>query len=297
MNSNFFSVIVTYNPDVSTLVDLINVLSESDVVPIVVDNGSKSLDFIDAIKNSKVHFFYLNSNKGIAFAQNVGINFAIKSLAKKIIFFDHDSKIDKDFIKNINNDYELIKSSGEPIAAIGPKFIDTALKLYSPGLVYNKVGLLSKIDISHINFPIEVAAIISSGSLVSVETFGHTGLMNEDLFIDYVDTEWCFRASSLGFKFFISNSAIMYHSIGENTIKFFKTTFPVHSARRRYYRVRNIFLMWNMIHIKKIWLINMLFNNLIVSLMLCILEKDKFSYIRFFLLAIKDGLSGKKGSL
>lgn len=61
------------------------------------------------------------------------------------------------------------------------------------------------------------------------------------IFIDYVDTEWCFRALSKGYKLYMSEKAVMRHSVGDDTINLLNFKIPVHSGYRRYYRVRNLF--------------------------------------------------------
>ena len=56
-----------------------------------------------------------------------------------------------------------------------------------------------------------VSYTISSGSLIRKEVFEEVGLMNEDLFIDFVDNELCWRAKFFGYKIFISSRAKMNH--------------------------------------------------------------------------------------
>lgn len=289
-----YSVIVTYNPDINKVLSLIDSLNSSGVNCIVVDNNSEI-----KISNNKNDFIFieLNSNLGIALAQNMGIKKALEMNASSIIFFDQDSEIDENFIKNLFSDYNKIERMGGKIAAIGPQFIDKEFGFYAPGLILKNNGLINKIDISEISEPVQVDVIISSGSLILVSVLQDVGLMNEDFFIDYVDTEWCFRALQKGYEIYVSNKAVMYHSVGESTITLLGKTCPVHSAYRRYYRVRNLFLMMKMSHVKKIWIFSMLINNIIAQLILFVTQKNKFSYVYYFMLSIWDGIKGKKGSL
>lgn len=73
--------------------------------------------------------------------------------------------------------------------------------------------------------------------------------MDESLFIDYVDTEWCLRAIAKGYKVYAATSAKMSHAIGDKAIKVLAWHVPVHSAFRRYYRLRNGLLLARMKHI------------------------------------------------
>lgn len=290
------SVIVTYNPNLQNLSKLTEMLSASCTDVVIVDNFSKNINELSALLiNAEV--VSLRENYGIARAQNTGIKKALELGAKKIFFFDQDSEIDEHFIKNLVSDYNKLEGMGGKIAAIGPQFIDKEFGFYAPGLIVKNNGLINKIDISEIAEPVQVGIIISSGSLIPVSVLQDVGFMNEDFFIDYVDTEWCFRALQKGYKIYVSNKAVMYHSVGESTITLLGKTCPVHSAYRRYYRVRNLFLMKNMPHISKAWIFSMLINNCIAQIILFFTQKNKFSYIHYFIISIIDGLKGKKGSL
>lgn len=292
---NLFYIIVTFNPEIKNLVRLIDTLNTSKCTIIIVDNNSSNK--IDDLLSSTTISIHLDSNYGIAHAQNVGIEKAIQLGADSIVFFDQDSEIDGKFIHNLTADYNNLREKGINIAAIGPRFVDKKQGFYAPGLILRKNGLISKIDLKNISQPESVGLIISSGSLISVQALKTIGLMNQDLFIDYVDTEWCFRALKKGYKIYISDKATMYHSVGDSTITLFGRTCPVHSAHRRYYRVRNLFLMMRMSHIRKLWIVSMIINNIIAQIILFITQKKKFSYMYYFILSIIDGLKGKKGSL
>lgn len=297
---NIFCVIVSYNPNYKNIFDLIKRLIDQDVFVIWVDNFSdnfKGFSELKGLNQSKIDLITLSENYGIAHAQNVGIEKAIQLGADSIVFFDQDSEIDEKFIHNLTTDYNTLREKGINVAAIGPRFVDKKLGFYAPGLIVKKTGLISKKDLKNISQPEAVGMIISSGSLIPVHALKDIGLMNQDLFIDYVDTEWCLRALKKGYQIYISDKATMYHSVGESTITLFGRTCPVHSAHRRYYRVRNLFLMMRMSHIRKLWIVSMIINNIIAQIILFITQKKKFSYMYYFILSIIDGLKGKKGSL
>jgi rhamnosyltransferase len=62
---------------------------------------------------------------------------------------------------------------------------------------------------------VECDFVISSGSLVPIEVLEHVGGMEEALFIDQVDTEWCLRARSMGYRVFGVCAAVLEHRLGE----------------------------------------------------------------------------------
>lgn len=79
--------------------------------------------------------------------------------------------------------------------------------------------------------------------MVSKEVFEIVGMMDEELFIDYVDTEWCLRCLNYGILVHIIPDIEMVHAIGDKSVKICGINIPIHSPVRRYYRVRNAFLL------------------------------------------------------
>jgi len=287
---NIVAVIVTYNPNIDCLRALLDSLHSSCVNIIIVDNDSTNGAFKNTTFMSNVELLSLNKNEGIAFAQNVGIEKAIKIDADYILFFDQDSNVSNHFVDDLMRDYRKIDDTQEKIAAIGPRFIDENKGFYFPALRFNKHGLIDKISVENISSPVEVSFLISSGTLMSVAALNDIGLMKEEFFIDFVDTEWCFRAISMGYKIYMSEQAVMKHSIGDDTLKIYNFNIPVHSGFRRYYRIRNLFFMWRMPYIPKILVAKLMVTNFLIQVLLFLLKDKKWDYIKFYVKAVKDGL-------
>ena len=291
------TIIITYNPDIGKVNNLIrSIVLNKDSCVIVVDNNSLNIeDFSNLFTiDNVVHTVFLEDNLGIAFAQNMGIKKAIELGASHILFFDQDSKISNNFVDDLISDYKKISVDNTKIAAIGPRFIDENKGFYFPALRFNKYGLIDKISVEDIKVPTEVSFLISSGTLVSVDSLKSIGFMKEEFFIDFVDTEWCFRALSMGYKIYMSEKAIMKHSIGDDTLKIFNFNIPVHSGFRRYYRIRNLFFMWKMPYIPKILVAKLMVTNFVIQILLFLLKDKKLDYIKFYLKAIKDGVKQSK---
>jgi len=67
------------------------------------------------------------------------------------------------------------------------------------------------------------------------------GLMDEDLFIDHVDSEWCFRAKAKGFQLFGVGGAAMTHALGERRKEIWflrRRIVTLHKPFRYYYIFR-----------------------------------------------------------
>lgn len=288
---NIVAIIVTYNPNVECLKLLLDNLSDSCVNTIIVDNFSTNNAFENIVFKDNIQLISLCDNKGIAFAQNVGIEKAIKLKAGYILFFDQDSNVSMNFVDILMSDYEKIYAVNKKIAAIGPRFIDEKKGFYFPALKFNRYGLIDKIPVENITSPIEVSFLISSGTLISVQSLKNIGLMREEFFIDFVDTEWCFRALSKGYKIYMSEQAVMRHSIGDNTLRILNFNIPVHSGFRRYYRIRNLFFMWRISYIPKILVVKLMITNFLIQVLLFLFKDKKWDYIKFYVKAISDGIS------
>lgn len=284
---NIFAVIVTFNCEILNLKNLIKSLISQKVSIIVVDNNSNEnldLNDLDITKLIK-----LDKNYGIAKAQNIGISFSIDLGAEYIIFFDQDSTIPNTFISDISFDYFNLKKNDINVGLIGPRFIDKRNNLYQKSIDYSS-GKRKYIDVSRINSPVRSTLIISSGTFVSTSTICQIGLLKEEYFIDYVDTEWCFRAENLGFSNFVSSSALMFHEVGDGMIKnrFFQT--PLYSPFRRYYIARNAFFMLDEKHIPTSVALRQILVNFFQQIIILLYSKNKFLHFRFFFKGIFDGL-------
>ena len=290
-----YAVVVTFNPSVNVM-KLINALKAQNVTPIIVDNGSKNFDFSSIEQDQHVHLLRLKDNLGIATAQNKGIEKAIELGAEYILFFDQDSTIPENFVQNMMDDYQFISNQNIKIGALGPRFIDERYNFYYKTISISKHGLKTKHDVSDIKVPFNSTLLISSGSFICVETLKKVGLMRDEYFIDYVDTEWCLRAESLGFKNYISAKAVMKHTIGDNVLNFKFMNVPVHSAFRRYFRVRNAFYMLREPHVPLILFIREFVGNTVHQFILILFEKNSWSYIKSYFKGLKDGIFFKGNS-
>lgn len=89
---------------------------------------------------------------------------------------------------------------------------------------------------------------VASGNLVKTDIFNKVGYFKEDLFIDLVDNDFCFKVIESGYKHIKVFNAILLHSLGKSSKSnlFFRTiTSTNHNYVRRYYITRNRMYIWN----------------------------------------------------
>jgi rhamnosyltransferase len=284
-----YSVIVCYKPDVHNLERICKAILSCDTNVILVDNTENC--YIENISNSlDVELIRLNENLGIAKAQNIGITLAIEKGAEIVVFFDQDSEIENDFIRKLT--YKMGNNVPE---VVSPVFYDKNIGFKFPSYRLNKFGLLKQFDVADDRTEYEVDVVISSGSAVSKVTFDIVGLMNEDYFIDFVDTEWSLRCRAKGIPIRVIPSAIMKHSIGDKSIDLKILRIFIHSPVRSYYKVRNSFLFYRSKHVSFLMGLKEIVSALVHNFLTVFIVSDKWNYIKKYFQAIRDGLLGRVG--
>jgi rhamnosyltransferase len=283
---NIYSIIVCYNPNINILTNTCNALLANNSNIVLVDNSEVfSLNYFSNIKD--ICIINLNGNFGIAKAQNIGIRLAIEKGAEIIAFFDQDSEIHDDFLYNLTS--QLKKD--QPMV-VSPVFFDKKTGFKFPSAKLNRYGLLKN---TNLLTSLNVDVIISSGSAATKKTFEIVGLMNEDYFIDFVDTEWSLRCRKKGIPIKVESTAIMKHSIGEKNINLVILRLFVHSPARSYYKIRNSFLFFRNQNVPFLLGLKEIISALIHNFLIILFVNEKWSYFKIYFQAIVDGLLGKKG--
>ena len=123
------------------------------------------------------------------------------------------------------------------VTLIGPAYVDERLGGPTPFVRFAPWRLERVMP--HGNKPVSVDFLISSGSCVNLRYWDEIGPMEDDLFIDFVDLEWCIRARRKGFSLYGIPWVQMRHSLGGEPIRVLGRAYPSHSATRHYYLFRN----------------------------------------------------------
>jgi rhamnosyltransferase len=231
------AIIVTYHPDAELPSRTERILREVGAL-VIVDNGSGD-DVVtmlrDLAANTSITLLLNAENLGVAQALNMGIRRAVSLGFKWALLLDQDTSIDEGMVQTL-----IATAAAFPdrdrLAVIGSGYRDVNSPLQEGG---DDRGGRWKEDGSGWE---EVESVITSGSLIALKTHAAIGAFREDFFIDYVDTEYCFRARAKGYRVIRTRKPIMSHAIG--TISWHKVfgvkkwTFN-HGADRRYYIARN----------------------------------------------------------
>ncbi|MDU0349578.1 glycosyltransferase family 2 protein [Actinomyces sp. MRS3W] len=230
---------MTFDPD-HDITGLLRALDEQCDHVLVIDNGTPSdgLSRIErAVNRTNAELLSLGRNRGIAAAQNVGIARARELGASHVLLSDHDSLPATGMVKHLLSGFD---SAGH-VAAVGP--LPQEDREGGDQLVYVcrrwKPGRATPAELD--SDRLEVAFLIASGCLVSVDALDAVGLMDESLFIDHVDLEWGLRARRAGYRLLVVPAAKLHHSLGDDVVMLPGRSQPVHvhGPTRNYYLARN----------------------------------------------------------
>lgn len=282
------AIIVTHNPDISLLAETVKSLCLQLVDTIIIDNCSKNQSDLTQLDSyCQIHF--LSANMGIAFAQNEGIEIALKNDSEGIIFLDQDSLVCQTMVRKLALSFDKLSKICN-LAGIGPIHKDRRKKFFYPLIKINRFGIVKKLAPEKMTNPTQIDLIISSGSLISVQALRKVGLMNETLFIDYVDTEWCLRAKGLHYKFYVDPAVVLEHEIGESILKIWRWHVPVHSPNRRYYRLRNGFYLLRFSHFPVLLCLKEIIQNLAHQILLILVSGRRVDYLKHGSRGVRDGI-------
>lgn len=286
------AVVVTYSPNLVDLNDELAILTKQVICTWLIDNGSdpglhawlNQSPYADTVK-----YVAMTSNEGIAKAQNKGIALSIFAGADYILLMDQDSQPSNNMV-----DALLQKARELPdVAAVGPKFLDHRRK--SKGYLSKTLAKDTKAGISA-DLVKPVTHLISSGCLIPVPALKRVGHMREDLFIDYVDIEWCFRAKAMGLQSYEISNAHMRHQLGDEPLRFFGKTVASHSPLRHYYQFRNAVLIYRNSNFPLRWKVKDAWYMTQKFILFMFLAKPRGSHMKMMSLGLWHGLLKKSGN-
>ncbi len=293
------AVVVTYYPDKDALYSLLRSLSNQTYAICLVDNTPGSTqDWHNEFSTiPRLTPIVLGENTGIAYAQNRGIEHMINQGCDAVAIFDQDSVIDSNYIAQTVSEASCASHLiSRPIAAVGPNYKNENGAPMSP-FVEVSFGHLTRIQRQHPEERFCVpACLISSGSILLTHAIKTIGLMNEELFIDYVDTEWCLRAQQHGFVCLGLWNILMTHTIGDRSVRVLGRRISLHSPLRHYYLVRNATYLYLYSDLPFRWKFSDGIHLLAKFALYSLIDLPRFDHCRSMLRGFLDGVARKMGA-
>lgn len=289
------TLVVLFNPSDGQLANLIR---NSERCPnlIAIDNSPSPDPELHARMGDAGIEVIANFNRGgVAGAYNRGLERLIDRGAELLFLFDQDSDIPDNYCSTMA---EACRTIETPHFLAGPRILDVNVNRYAPAHVVTRFGITPVTFTGEDRGLLRCSSIISSGSALSAATFRKLGPFREDYFIDHVDTEYCFRATTQGIPIYINPALTLKHQISRRTdhkFLFLRLIEWNMAPPRQYYSARNC------IHIARgygakypvLILVNIITLQQIISIAL--FEKDKLRKFMAMFAGIVDGLRSKCG--
>ena len=288
------AVVVCFNPEPSSIQSLSNNLHQEGVPVVWFNNGSPGS--LDAIKTPHVlSIIELEHNLGVAAALNRGFEWALQNGFDAVISFDQDSRPVVGMVHKLQNAWLNAVVQTPNLGAIGPATVDHQsgqdMFTFAP---YNwtRHRFLPSQNKTYV-----VDHLITSGCLTPCAVWQDVGPMNESLFIDWVDNEWCARARLKGYQLLMDGGTKMTHSIGEVSRPLLWRRFHLHKPLRHYYLLRNALLIAQQSKFDLGWRMHHILYALRVIVASLLLGNQKLSRLCYAWRGLVHGLIGRSDKI
>jgi rhamnosyltransferase len=281
------AVVITFHPQTVVWDNLAKVRQQVEAL-FVVDNGSSPESLAPSQELRADPGFTLIENKanlGIAAALNAGVRWAKARGFEYVVLFDQDSTVTDGFIKAMLATYESHPQRDR-------------LAIVTPTQVERDTGRIRSLECAKDGGPL---VAITSGSLMPTAIFDQCGWFEEELIIDGVDHEYCFRARARGYTLAQCRDASLLVAVGStrcHAVLGLKIMARHYSAKRRYYLTRNRLVMvrrfWKE---HPVWCYRALRDVLRETLKVIFFEKQRRSKLRNTARGIHDALFGRMGKV
>lgn len=249
------AVLVTYHPDLALLAALMASLSPQVERVVLVDNASPGAELRGfCALHPAIELLALPENRGLASALNEGIRRAgdLPGVSH-VLLLDQDSVPEPSMVVALRAALQR-GAGGERVAAVGPCFRDVREGTDAP-FVRIRFPFNRKLRCAEGCADIPCDFLITSGCLIPLAVLAEVGGMDDALFIDNVDLDWCFRASAAGYALRGVCAARLRHRLGDarQRVPGLPRGIVVHPPRRLYYMMRNRVLLYRRAHVPKRW--------------------------------------------
>jgi len=187
----------------------------------VVDNGSSD-DCSSAIRSrfKEVVLIENKENLGFCIANNMGIKLALADKSEYIMILNNDTVV----LPEVINELKSCLENDRGIGAVSPvvayyrdheklDFYGTMIDWGNGDLCrqYEKEYVASAGKVLDIDFVTWCAVLIKS------EALEKTGLLDEQLFLYYDDTDWSVRCQKAGYRTVLFPKTLVYHKISQSS--------------------------------------------------------------------------------
>ena len=293
------AVVVGYLPEMDVLNNLLRSLMSQVDLLIFVDNGGGAEILHDSkCERARLVYHDMGGNKGLGAALNAGFELATRSGAEYVVTFDQDSHAEHNLISRLSEAMGRCKSVDSTAVAVSPAFFDRRDGKNINFPFYQSVGGEIKAVYSSDSESglVKADALITSGMFVDTRAWKAGIKYDEGMFVDFTDTEWCFRVREKGFTLFGCLNVQMGHALSDAPpVKIFGLSFFRYSPVRRYFFFRNTVAVCRMKHTPALWKRRMIMALMLRFVVNIVIDTDRVKSLRMMLRGVHHGLKASLG--
>ena len=288
-NSKIYTVLVAYNSTKQNLSLSVKELLKQTSLVVICNNSKDDLIY----HHPRIKVLNFGDNLGIARAQTLGMTWAYEDGADFVLQMDQDSLPDPDMVKLLHESYLALLSANYNVGLIGPRDYDRyTKKLHSTSS--NPASCQKGKLVPEFEEIVFVDSALSSGSLIPKKSFQAIGGMLDELFIDVVDFEYCWRLKANGFLIVRNNKVKIAHRIGEGRKSFLRIfDIKVPAPIRHYYWYRNALYLFSRSYVPTYWKVRSVFKMVYKMFFYPLILDNGMERFKYMLLGIKDGFRKK----
>lgn len=291
--NDVLAIVICFHPDHPRLRELIDSIAQDASKIILFNNGGLNPSALGDIPD-KVEVASRGHNVGLGEPLNYGCDEAARDGYRFIVSFDQDSSPPSGMIDSLRRELLAYQEKDARAIAIGPQLIDrrNGEDQILPFICFDGLKALKwsgegTKPVSH---------LITSGCMIDVSRWGDVDRFLDDLFIDFVDNNWCWRAERRGYLLLGTSRAIMPHAIsdGIRSMGFFSVS--KYGPVRRYFQMRNS--LYHLTHERLTWAQRIFVLRAVMATFISALVSDASSFqsLRECFRGLRHGLVGRLGS-
>lgn len=240
-------IIVNYKcfADTKECIDSLKNMDSNNYHIFIVENGSNDessrLLSEEYINDKNVTLLLSTVNLGFAGGNNLAIREAYNIGYHYFWLLNADTLVHRDCLEKLRNKI----ANDESVGIVGSKiyYYNSNLLWFAGGIINVLTGAVRHVGIKErddgkYDESKETGYITGCSLLFRREMLDSVGLMNEDYFLYFEETDWNIRAKQKGWKIWIEPESVLYHKVsassgGESNV----------SPYVAYYEIRNSFMM------------------------------------------------------
>jgi rhamnosyltransferase len=291
------AIVVLYEPSGELVLQQFRAVQAQVDEIVYYDNGGGAEVLRDAglLREEAVRIMGDGTNVGLATA----LNAALLSLGTDghALLLDQDSVPAPNLVATLLRGLHEPHDTRRPVVAVGPAIVD---ELENRPEYFTRLRILRNRRITEAADAatefFEVDFLITSGTLIDLARLPAAGLNDESLFIDCIDFDWSFAATSRGFALLATFSTTLSHRRGDHLVRTpGGLAIRIHSPARLYYMHRNRVRLYTRGYVPLAWKLHDVVRLVVKLLLLMIFAPERPARLRAALRGIADGLRQRGG--